>query len=191
MFPSFLLWPRAPSWLPLAHCFPAWLWSIGLDNYLWGQWAVCTLSCSDANSTSNSPVPFLPPCVTQLSSYDPLMDRPVICCWKLLYCRGADRSAISVEESLPVRFAKSLTETFTNKSRDWHCFLIYSAFSLGSSTLIFRESIYNPKNTWYGSNTDLLKLVTKPKFWKRRMRVSLNIKTSFLDYSAIIKNSSR
>ena len=110
MFPPFLLWPRAPSWLPLAHCFPAWLWSIGLDNYLWGQWAVCTLSCSDANSTSNSPVPFLPPCVTQLSSYDPLMDRPVICCWKLLYYRGADRSAISVEESLPVRFAKSLTE---------------------------------------------------------------------------------
>ena len=104
MLPSFLLWPRAPSWLPLAHCFPAWLWSIGLDNYLWGQWLVCTVSYSDVNSTSTNPVPFLPPCVTQLSSYDPLMDRPVICCWRLLYCRGAGRSAIAVEESLPVGF---------------------------------------------------------------------------------------
>ena len=69
-----------------------------------GQWLVCTVSYSDVNSTSTNPVPFLPPCVTQLSSYDPLMDRPVICCWRLLYCRGAGRSAIAVEESLPVGF---------------------------------------------------------------------------------------
>ena len=55
-------------------------------------------------------------CNTTVSLYDPLMKRPVICCcWSLLCCIGAGRTVIAVEESLPVIFAKSLTETFSTR----------------------------------------------------------------------------
>ena len=53
-------------------------------------------------------------CNTIVSLYDSLMERPVLCCcWSLFCCLGAGRTAIVVEESLPVIFAKSLTETFS------------------------------------------------------------------------------
>ena len=46
---------------------------------------------------------FVSLCNTIVSSYDSLILRPVICCcWRLLYCRGAGRISIAIEESLPI-----------------------------------------------------------------------------------------
>ena len=151
MFSPFLLWPRAPSWLRLAHCshpdLEALNWTticVAVDSmhYPLFRFRFCTRqSCSIFASFCN----------TIVSSYDPLMEKPVFCCcWRPLYCRGDGRTSIAVEESLPVNFAKSLTEIFPNESKDWDRFLIFTTFFLGCSTLIFRESISNPRNsnTW-------------------------------------------
>ena len=53
---------------------------------------------------------------TIVSLCDPLVERPVICCcWSLLFCIDAGRTVIAIEESLPIIFGKSLTESFSTR----------------------------------------------------------------------------
>ena len=68
-------------------------------------------------------------------------------CWRWQYWRGAGRTAIVVDNNLPISLLSSLTVTFPFYRISWQWFCTFSSFSLGKLKVISPESTIPPKNS--------------------------------------------
>ena len=96
-----------------------------------------------------------------------------------------------VEESVPISFVKSRSDTSNALHKLRQLSFIFTIFSFGNEKVIVWDFTINPKNSMSctGFNTHFFRFVTKPRCFNRKITEFLAINTSLILFPKINKLS--